>query len=399
MIKMNNLKKLEILGSSAKYDICASTSVTSRRKMHQTPKSIGYKNPAGCCHVFTPDGRCVSLFKVLMTNKCTNDCFYCQNSTSCNKKQVITRFNPEELVSLFLEFYKRNLVEGLFLSSGIAKNTDSTMENMIQIGNLLRNKYHFQGYIHMKILPGAHLSDIKAIAGLADRLSLNMEAPSKQYLHELCSTKHYTVDLATRLAWMHGINKHKKISAGITTQMIIGGNNASDYEILKNTNQLYEKFNLKRVYYSAFHPIHGSPLEKINAAPLLREHRLYQADWLLRVYRFRIEEILPETDGNLSLKVDPKISYAISHYDEKFPVDVNESSYSELLYVPGIGPKSAKRIIQIQKNGEKIEKESTLKKLGVVISRARPFIKVNGQRYTRLDEWLPKVEKHGMIAA
>ncbi|MFX0101745.1 MAG: putative DNA modification/repair radical SAM protein [Candidatus Hodarchaeota archaeon] len=387
---MNTLQKLEILGASAKYDLCASTSVNTSRINKTIQSNIGYRAPAGCCHVYSADGRCVALLKLLLTNKCTNDCYYCQNSTSCKNQKGKTSFTANELVNLFMGFYKRNYVEGLFLSSGIQGDSEVTMNKMIDIGSLLREKYRFHGYIHMKVLPGTSLSSIKAMAQFADRISLNLEAPSSSHLKELCSTKNFNSDLMTRIIWMNSVNKKQKLPAGLTSQFIVGGNEASDHDILKSTNKLYKNFDLKRIYYSAFEAVKGSKLENRINTPLLREHRLYQADWLLRVYKFNLGDILPEKDSNLSLKIDPKTQLALNTFDKRFPVEINECTMKELLYVPGIGPKSARRIMNLRKNGQKIEKESTLKKLGVVTKRAKPFIKINGKYFIRLDKWLER---------
>lgn len=387
---MNTLQKLEILGSSAKYDLCAATSVNTSRIKTNLRGGVGYRAPTGCCHVYLPTGQCISLFKILLTNKCTNDCYYCQNATSCKNSKVKTSFSDKELVNLFMEFYKRNYVEGLFLSSGIHGDAEETMNKMIDVGSILREKHHFGGYIHMKVLPGTSLSSIKAMAKYADRISLNLEAPSRSYLNELCSTKDYNSDLMTRIVWMNSVHKKEKFPAGVTSQFIVGGSEASDHDILKSSNKLYKNFDLKRVYYSAFEAVKGSKLEREENAPLLREHRLYQADWLLRVYKFDLGDILPEKDSNLSLKVDPKTQLALNTFDEKFPVEINECTMKELLRVPGIGPTSARRIMNLRKNGQKIQKESTLKKLGAVVKRAKPFIKLDGKYFIRLDKWLEK---------
>ncbi|MBD3188600.1 putative DNA modification/repair radical SAM protein [Candidatus Bathyarchaeota archaeon] len=400
--------KLHVLGTSAKHDICASTSVSasavskreSKRNTSGNPRgnaTIGYRLPAGCCHAYTSDGRCIALFKVLVSNACTNDCYYCQNATSCKGFRKVLSFHPDELVNLFMEFYKRNYVEGLFLSSGICRNVDESMHDLIEIARSLREKHHFRGYMHMKVLPGASLSDIRALGRHADRLSLNVEAAGKQHLSEICSTKDYMSDILTRLSWMHGFHRQDALPAGLTTQIIVGGNHATDHEILQETARHYRSFDLKRVYFSAFSPVTGSPLAKEPPAPLLREHRLYQADWLLRVYRFPLQDILPGKGENLSLAVDPKLRYAIDHYSERFPVDVNECNRDDLLRVPGIGPKTAKRIVTLRKHGTPVTSMSMLRSLGAVTKRAMPFIKVNGWRHARLDDWLEQHKLPGRM--
>lgn len=382
------LEKVSILGSSAKYDICTSSSATvSHRQCSTGNAALGVRLPAGCCHVYTADGRCVSLFKVLLTNRCSNDCFYCQNATSCQARGKTATFTPAELAATFLEYYKRNYVEGLFLSSGITGDPGIMMGDMIETARLLREKYQFAGYIHMKVLPGSSLSDVRAIAVHADRISLNMEAPTKAHLAEFSSTKDFNSDIMTRLIWMRGVNERQALSAGMTTQVIVGGNEATDHEILTNTCLMYKAFKHKRVYYSAFSPVKGSPLEHVAATPVLREHRLYQADWLLRCYHFDKRDVLPPKGTNLPLDIDPKTSLAMRQFHDRFPLEVNEASIDELLHVPGIGPRSAKRIVALRKKGTRIEKEAHLKALGVVMKRALPFIAINGARHARLDEW------------
>ncbi len=386
---LSTSQKIEVLGSSARYDICAATSVNTRRISPATGAYIGRRLPAGCCHVYTADGRCVSLFKVLMTNCCSNDCFYCQNSTTClnkgnNKK---TAFTPQELVHTFLEFYKRNYVEGLFLSSGITGDPEIVMEDMIEVGRVLRDQNQFKGYVHMKVLPGSSMSSIKELGRYADRLSLNLEAPTKGFLSEFSTTKDFNTDLITRLAWMHGMNERAKLPAGLTTQMIVGGNEATDHDIITTSHGMYKRFGLKRVYFSAFYPIKGSPLERHQATPLMREHRLYQVDWLLRCYGFKVNDVLPGKGCNLPMDIDPKLHFALQKRNDLFPVEINDATYDQLLLVPGIGPRSAKRILSLRNAGIVMEKLSMLKKIGVVVKRAQPFIKISGTRLASLDEW------------
>nr|MDO8088942.1 putative DNA modification/repair radical SAM protein [Candidatus Sigynarchaeum springense] len=395
------LQKVSILGSSARYDICTSSSATiSHRQCYRQYSSkkgfLGASLPAGCCHVYSADGRCVSLFKVLLTNSCSNDCFYCQNATSCQARSKKAAFTPAELANTFIQYYLRNYVEGLFLSSGITGDPGIVMGDMIETARLLREKYQFAGYIHMKVLPGSSLSDVRALAEYADRISLNMEAPSRVHLAEISSTKDFNSDLMTRLMWMHGVDSNRALPAGMTTQVIVGGNAATDHEILQNTCRMYSAFKLKRVYYSAFYPVKGSPLEHVDPAPLLREHRLYQADWLLRCYKFDKKDVLPPKGTNLPLDIDPKTSLAMRQFTSRFPVEVNDASLDELLHVPGIGPRSARRIIALRKKGMKIEKEASLRALGVVMKRALPFISINSARHARLDEWARhnKIEAH-----
>ncbi|MHA1793566.1 MAG: putative DNA modification/repair radical SAM protein [Promethearchaeota archaeon] len=388
---MNMIKKLSILGSAAKYDVCAATSLTRKKSCSINPSATGKTLPAGCCHSYTTDGRCISLFKVLMTNKCANDCYYCQNSTSCRFKASKTRFESEEFCNLFMNLYSHNYVEGLFLSSGIDRDADETMASMIEIIEKLRNKFHFEGYIHAKVLPGASYSNIKYLSTLVDRLSLNLEVPHKKYMNELSSTKRFSEELVTRLLWMSSLSKKERIPAGITTQFIVGGNPASDHDYLLASWKLYKKLKLKRVYYSAFHSIKGTILEKNTPESLLREHRLYQADWLIRVYKWDLKRVIPAKNENLPLKIDPKLNFALRFRDEFFPLDINEATFNELLLVPGIGPKSARRIISFRNRISPIKKESTLKLLGVRVKLARFFVKINGRYYSTLDSWMSKI--------
>ncbi|MBN2151044.1 MAG: putative DNA modification/repair radical SAM protein [Candidatus Lokiarchaeota archaeon] len=391
------LQKVAVLGSSARYDICTSSSATVGHRQCGTGNGfLGTRLPAGCCHVYAADGRCVSLFKVLLTNRCSNDCFYCQNATSCQARSEKTAFTPRELAETFIEYYTRNYVEGLFLSSGITGDPGVVMGDMIEAARLLREDHRFAGYIHMKVLPGSSLSDVRALAAYADRISLNLEAPTRAHLAELSGTKDFTSDIMTRLMWMRGVQARSGLPAGMTTQIIVGGNAATDHDILQSTCRMYSSFALKRVYYSAFYPVKGSPLEHVNPAPLLREHRLYQADWLLRCYKFDKKDVLPPKDTNLPLDIDPKTSLAMRQFADRFPVEVNEASLDDLLHVPGIGPRSARRIVTLRKKGVRIEKEASLKALGVVMKRALPFIAINGARHARLDEWARhnKIEAH-----
>lgn len=305
-------------------------------------------------------------------------------------------FNPEELSKLFLNFYVRNYVEGLFLSSGVCKNIEKTMEDMIETVNILRNKYNFEGYVHLKILPGTNYDLIKEAALLADRISVNLEAPNKSRFGELSSTKEYKHDLLTRLAWIKGFKnkreyeneKRKYIPAGFTTQYVVGGADETDLEILRMSNWCYDKLNLNRSYYSAFSPIKGSPLENKEPTKLQREHRLYQCDWLLRIYDYDFSELFFDESNNIPLDKDPKIYSAMKYHSELFPLEINEATIDDLLKVPGIGPVSARRIVRLIKKGrKKITKFRELKNMGVVLKRARPFISLNGKKQSTLDEY------------
>ena len=386
---MSSLQKLEVLGASAKYDTCASTA--SNRTLRRSAGYIGAPVASGICHSFLPDGRCVTLLKVLYTNKCIHDCHYCFNATSCATRQR-TSFEPEELTHLFMNLYLRNYVEGLFLSSGVCQNAERTMEGLIEVVKGLRMKENFEGYIHMKILPDAPYYLIKEGVQYADRVSVNCEAPNKSRFQELSSTKEYKNDILTRMAWIKGFKKkHGNIPAGHTTQFVVGGAGESDRELLKMSVWLYDNMLLNRSYYSAFHPIQNTPLENASPTPIIREHRLYQTDWLYRKYDFKFceLELAFDDNGNIPLAADPKLLIANAD-PQRFPVEINEASYEDLVHVPGIGPLSAQRVINLRKNKIAIEEFEQLKNMGVVLKRARPYITVSHKRQTQLDNFLEK---------
>ncbi len=377
---MDTEQKIEILGEAAKYDICASTcspAVNSSRKNY-----IGSRTSSGICHSYTPDGRCVSLFKVLMTNSCKNNCKYCVNRASNDFERAT--FQAEELARLFIELYKRNYVEGLFLSSGVKYNTTRTMEEMIKTAEILRYKYRYEGYLHFKILPRASSDLIERAALLSDRLSINLESPNPDKLKIIAPDKDFKLDLLDPMSIIQRQIEKGLVKSGHTTQFVVGASGESDSEILKTTNWLYKNRNLRRAYFSAFIPVNDIPLlpgpsPSLPSAPtpLLREHRLYQADWLMRLYEFDISEIELGESGNLSLEVDPKMAYASKH-PEKFPLEINKASYKELLRVPGLGITSAKRIYRVRKE-YKFSEPQELKNVGVVLKRALPFITINGK--------------------
>ncbi|MHA1310439.1 MAG: putative DNA modification/repair radical SAM protein [Candidatus Helarchaeota archaeon] len=392
---MDANQKLTVLGAAAKYDICQSS--YSYRKTKQKNR-IGNVLPSGLCHSVLPDGRRVCLLKVLYTNKCIHDCKYCLNSTNMSHayQKAKISFEPEELSKLFLNYYIRNYVEGLFLSSAVCGDVEKSMMRMLETVHILREKYNFRGYIHLKILPGTSYSLIKEAALIADRISINLEAPNRSRFSDLSSTKEYKTDILTRLSWIKGLknkrtyeNRDRKyIPSGFTTQYVVGAANESDFEILKMNNWCYQKLNLNRGYYSAFMPIKGTPLENYNATPSIREHRLYQCDWLLRIYKFKFNELYFDEKHNIPLDKDPKIYSAQKFHSDLFPLEVNEANLEDLLKVPGIGPLSAKRIYRFIKDGKnKITSFVQLKNMGVIIKRAKPFILVNGKRQSSLDEY------------
>jgi putative DNA modification/repair radical SAM protein len=375
---MNLTKKLTILADSAKYDVACTSSGVGR----VGSKGVGNTVPAGCCHTFSADGRCVSLLKVLMSNYCEYDCKYCVNRKSNDVPRAA--FTPQELAELTIEFYRRNYIEGLFLSSGVLKSADYTMERMIGVLELLRYKYDFCGYIHAKTIPGASPQLVYRLGLLADRLSVNIELPSESSLQQLAPNKTKKAILAPmgQIARVRQQNAQELTvyrnaprfaAAGQATQMIIGATPESDYKILCLTEGLYNKFSMKRVFFSAYIPVvQDTLLPSVDTKPpLLREHRLYQADFLLRQYNFVAEEILSEETPNFNPYLDPKCNWAIHNID-KFPIDVNTASYAELLRVPGIGPKSAQRIVATRRTGSLGMVE--LKRIGVVLKRAQYFI-------------------------
>lgn len=384
---MNDLYyKLNILADSAKYDVACTSSGADG---HSAPGGgLGSKKLCGICHSFAADGRCVSLLKVLMTNVCIYNCQYCVNRRSNDAPRAT--FTPEELAGLTIQFYKRNYIEGLFLSSGIIRNPDYTTELMIRTLAILRHKEHFNGYIHAKGIPGADSALLYKLGLLADRISVNIELPSQPSLRLLAPDKSKAAILkpmgylAERIAENTRdltVYRHtpKFASAGQSTQMIVGASPESDYQILQLTEKLYNKYALKRVFFSAYMPVGESGvLPSVNARPqLLREHRLYQADWLLRFYEFSANEILDEDAPDFNPFMDPKCNWAVNHM-EWFPVEANKASYEELLRVPGIGVRSAKRILVARRQGSL--DFAALKKLGVVLKRAQYFITCRGRK-------------------
>ncbi len=366
---MDLLQKLSLLGAAAKYDVCAASGCSSGGRS-------GLPSPgSGVCHSFLPDGRCISLFKVLQTNSCQKDCFYCPNRIQRDIPRA--SFTPDELAVLFLEFYHRNYVEGLFLSSGICKSPGHTMEQIIKTAEILRYKYRFNGYIHLKVVPGAKPEYIEQAVRLASRVSVNIEAPTADYLQKLSRLKDFEDGIINRMKWIKRLQSGGLLPAGQTTQFIVGAAGESDASILKTTSGLYQGIGLKRVYFSAFQPVAGTPLEGMPPAAVLREHRLYQCDFLFRLYGFKLSDISFNSEGNLPEDIDPKLNYALNN-SHLFPLEVNRASYRELLKVPGIGPASARRIVNARKKF-KFNTLDELKNTGVVVKRAAPFVQVNGR--------------------
>ncbi len=389
---MNMYEKLTILTDAAKYDVACTSSGSSRG----AGGNIGSAVAGGICHSWSADGRCISLLKVLFTNYCRYDCAYCINRKSNDVPRAA--FTPRELADLTIEFYRRNYIEGLFVSSGVIKDADYTMEQLIKAVRILREEYGFNGYIHAKVIPGASSALVEILGSLVDRLSVNIELPSEKSLKRLAPDKTRT-NIFTP---MRTITQQKEISrqemikyrhaprfapAGQSTQMIIGASEETDFQILRLSQALYDKYQLKRVFFSAYIPMNNDKLlpSTETKPPLLREHRLYQADWLLRFYGFRAEEILSEKDNMFNPFLDPKCNWALNNM-HIFPVEVNSAPYEMLLRVPGIGVTGAKRIMKARK-GAYLDFDG-LKKLGIVLKRAQYFITCKGKvmPYVKIDK-------------
>ncbi len=383
---MEVLDKLTILADAAKYDAACTSSGLDRASR---PGGLGATMACGCCHSFSADGRCITLLKVLQSNACSYDCTYCVNRRSNDTRRAT--FTPRELAELTIQFYRRNYIEGLFLSSAVVQSPDRTCELMLETLRLLRQEYHFFGYIHAKAIPGASRELLAQLAMLADRMSVNIELPSRQSLALLAPDKHKE-DILKPMAFLRdGIAQGKQelvryrhaprfAPAGQSTQLIVGATPETDLQILRLSTAMYQKYALKRVFYSAYLPVveHKNLPALTTRPPLLREHRLYQADWLLRYYHFQAEELLDEQEPNFNPYLDPKCGWAIRH-PEQFPVEVNRAEYETLLRVPGIGVKSARRIVTARRSGRL--DFAGLKKLGVVLKRAKYFTLCGGKAF------------------
>ena len=402
--EMNLLDKLTILTDAAKYDASCTSSGVIRGSR---PGMIGNTSSsiAGCCHSFSADGRCISLLKVLMTNYCVYDCKYCINRRSNDTRR--TAFTPRELAELTVQFYRRNYIEGLFLSSGVLRDPDYTTLRMIETLRLLRREFAFNGYIHAKAIPGTSPELVQQLGYLADRLSVNIELPSQKGLAALAPDKSKAAILAPmRLIEAQGRqNKEELVKyrhapafapAGQSTQLIVGATEDSDRHILHLTESLYDRYRLKRVFYSAYVPVVENPLLPAlhTKPPLLREHRLYQADWLLRFYGFRADELLDDQHPNFDPMLDPKCYWAITH-PEQFPVEIMTADLGRLLRVPGIGVKSAKMII-VSRRYSRLGSEQ-LKKIGVVMKKAQYFITCYELAMRTVNELTPENVRHILI--
>ena len=377
--------KIELLAGAAKYDVSCSSSGSSRQGKEGEP---GSAHLAGICHSWSDDGRCISLLKILMTNQCVYDCKYCVNRASNDTRRVM--LTPDELSYLTISFYRRNYIEGLFLSSGVIRDPDYTMERMIETVKKLRFQYHFHGYIHLKAIPGCDPRLLIDAGRLVDRMSVNIEMPTGESLKLLAPQKKKESLIGPMRFIRDTIAEQRDssrsirstpgfIPAGQTTQMIIGASPDNDDRILTLSEGLYRSYRMKRVYYSAYMPVVSHPmLPTVDKPPLLREHRLYQADWLLRFYGFSAGELLDADHPNLDCLVDPKSDWAVRNYD-LFPVEINTADYETLLRIPGIGVKSAGRIVNARRVGAL--DGADLKKIGVVWKRARHFVTFQGRYY------------------
>lgn len=382
---MDKLQKLKILSDAAKYDVSCSSSGSKRKNKKN---GLGDASYSGICHSWSDDGRCISLLKILLTNYCIYDCAYCVNRISNDLPRAI--FTPKEIIDITINFYKRNYIEGLFLSSAVFKSPNYTMELILEVVKGLRERENFNGYIHTKTIPGADDEIVKRVGRYVDRMSVNIELPSENGL-KLLAPKKTKNSILKPMGFISSnifktFEEKKKfkstpnfVPAGQTTQLIVGATDDNDLNILKLSEGLYNSYKLKRVYYSAFIPVSKNPkLPILNSPPLLRENRLYQADWLLRFYNFNSKELLDEKNPNFDLKLDPKSDWALRHIG-LFPIEINRADYNTLLRVPGIGVKSARKIISARKFGSLDFLD--LKKLGIVLKRAQYFITCKGKFY------------------
>ena len=382
---MEIAEKLRILAGAAKYDVSCSSSGSNRSSKKG---NVGSVASSGICHSFTPDGRCISLLKILLTNYCIYDCLYCVNRRSNDIERAA--FTADEVVNITMNFYRRNYIEGLFLSSSIIKSPNFTMELLTTVADKLRNEYNFRGYIHLKAIPGADEELIKKAGSLVDRMSINIELPSSKSLKLLAPEKNKDDIFKPMLNIKNNIitNKYERakykhspifVPGGQSTQLIVGATKDSDLNILNLTENLYNKFDLKRVYYSAYVPVNsGTNLPELKNPPTLREHRLYQGDWLLRIYGFKADELLNEKNPNFDINFDPKTTYALNNI-HLFPVEINKAPYNILIRIPGIGIRGAQKIVSARRINSLDFFD--LKKLGIVMKRAQYFITCKGKYY------------------
>jgi len=397
------LEKLKILAEAAKYDVSCASSGHTRKN---SEKGIGSAHGWGICHSFAEDGRCVSLLKIMLTNNCIYDCAYCINRRSNDIRR--TTFSVSELVDLTIEFYRRNYIEGLFLSSGVVRNPDYTMERMVRVAKDLREIHRYNGYIHLKSIPGASRELVNIAGRYADRLSVNIEIPTEENLKLLAPEKDFQSVFQPMSYIQQGAlesaEERKKYRsaprfapAGQSTQLIVGATPETDNQILHLSSDLYTRPSMKRVYYSGYIPVNSydKRLPAIGTPPMVRENRLYQADWLMRFYEFKVDEIVNDVHPNLDLELDPKLAYALRH-PEIFPIDINRADYEMILRVPGIGVKSARLIVSSRRFG-RLNSEQ-LRKMGVVLKRAKYFITCNELSTFTIQETKPEYLRQLFIA-
>ena len=402
MISESSLEKLKILAGAAKYDVSCASSGTKRSN---NQGGIGNATAWGICHSFAEDGRCIALLKIMLSNYCIYDCAYCYNRKSNDIPR--TSFTPDEIANLTIEFYRRNYIEGLFLSSGVLINPDHTMERMVLVAKKLRTEHRYNGYIHLKTIPGASQQLIADAGRWADRLSVNIEIPTENNLKILAPEKDFKSVLEPMKIISTGILESKEerrthrnaplfSPSGQSTQLIVGATNDTDHTILKLSSALYTRRDLKRVYYSGYIPVNSydSRLPALSAPPLRREHRLYQADWLMRFYGFRNNEIVNEENPNLDLELDPKVTWALRN-PHLFPVDINTADPLMLLRIPGVGTKSAQLILMARKHNRL--NSSHLKKMGVVMKRAQFFITCNELRSQNIQDLKPEIVRQLLL--
>jgi len=402
MISESSLEKLKILAGAAKYDVSCASSGTKRSN---TQGGIGNATAWGICHSFAEDGRCISLLKIMLSNYCIYDCAYCYNRKSNDIPR--TSFTPDEIADLTIEFYRRNYIEGLFLSSGVLNNPDHTMERMVLVAKKLRTEHRYNGYIHLKTIPGASQQLVTEAGHYADRLSVNIEIPTENNLKILAPEKDFKSVLDPMKMISTGILEAKEdrkkyrnaprfSPSGQSTQLIIGATNDTDHTILKLSSALYTRRDLKRVYYSGYIPVNSydNRLPALSAPPLVREHRLYQADWLMRFYGFRNNEIVNDENPNLDLELDPKVTWALRN-PHLFPVDVNTADPMMLLRIPGVGTKSVQLIIMARKHNRL--NSSHLRKMGVVMKRAQYFITCNELAVRNVQDLKPEIVRQILL--
>jgi predicted DNA-binding helix-hairpin-helix protein len=363
--------KLALLGHEARHDLCGTSPLKASRK-GQSKRRI----PPGLYPAVLPNGRVACLFKVLLTNECANDCAYCQNRLGGRHRNA--SFSPEEMARAFIGLNRRGIVHGLFLSSGVPGNPDEAMKEIVDTLEILRGRYEYRGYIHAKVLPGCSRAAVERACELADRASINLEFPNQERLALASRCKNYDAGLMSRLAWLGEIHRGGLLRSGLTTQFVVGAAGESDGEIISVLSHIYHDHSLRRAYFSSFNPLAGTPWEDKPPASSLREHRLYQADFLHRLYGFDWKDIPLDKDGSLPLDKDPKLAWALLH-PEEFPREVNRASIEELLRIPGIGHKSAERIVAAREEA-KLKDLGQLRVLGAVASRAAPFVLLDGRK-------------------